>query len=304
MKSYLFAIVFFVFSLNACTQHSAQAAGSVSTEQSAPPSYRIVKNSTADSLKIVSLLQEAKSVNKENDLVMFFARKFLKCPYVAKTLDQEEEECLVINTTGLDCTTFVENVLALAWCAKHKQTTFQDFCNALVKVRYIGGEVAYTSRQHYFTIWMEDNVKENIVKRINLPDAPLSAKRKPQVNYMTTHVNDYTMLSKHPQWIVEIDKMEKRVNNIELTYIPKQQLAKSEKYRQHVKDGDIIGIVTNKKGLDISHVGFAVWHEDGLHMMHASSNKAIYQVIEDPQSLYQYLQKQPSAVGISIVRML
>lgn len=261
--------------------------------------YKVVKKNSKDSETIVQLLKEAK---RDDNLVLFYARKFLGTPYVSYTLDQEKEECLVVNTKQLDCTTYVENVLALAWCAKHGKTSFNDFCDVLAKVRYIAGKVAYTSRQHYFTIWMDDNVKEKLVKHVSLPPAPLSAKRKPKVNYMTTHVSDYSMLNAHKQWIKDIEKMEKKVNEIELTFIPKQQLAKSGKYRNYVKDGDIIAIVTNKKGLDISHVGFAVWHKDGLHLMHASSSKK--KVVDDDVSLYNYLQKQSSAVGISLLRML
>ena len=261
--------------------------------------YKVVEKNSQDKTRIVSLLNAAKS---NDNLVLFYAKQFLGTPYVAKTLDQEKEECLVINTKQLDCTTYVENVLALAWCAKNKKTTFQDFCDVLAKVRYIGGNVAYTSRQHYFTIWMDDNVKEKLVKHVSLPPAPLSAKRKPKVNYMTTHVADYSMLNAHKQWIKEVEKMEKNVNDIELAYIPKQQLAKSDQYRKYVKDGDIIAIVTNNKGLDISHVGFAVWHKDGLHLMHASSKKK--KVIDDDVTLFNYLKGNKNAVGISLVRML
>ena len=149
---------------------------------------------------------------------------------------------------------------------------------------------------------MDDNVKEKLVKHVSLPPAPLSAKRKPKVNYMTTHVADYSMLNAHKQWIKEVEKMEKNVNDIELAYIPKQQLAKSDQYRKYVKDGDIIAIVTNNKGLDISHVGFAVWHKDGLHLMHASSKKK--KVIDDDVTLFNYLKGNKNAVGISLVRML
>ena len=91
------------------------------------------------------------------------------------------------------------------------------------------------------------------------------------------------------------------VNKMQFTYIPKAQLANSDKYKKYISDGDIIGIVTNKQGLDISHVGFAVWHDDGLHLMHASSLKK--EVIEDPLTLYQYLQRQKTGVGIRVANV-
>ena len=109
------------------------------------------------------------------------------------------------------------------------------------------------------------------------------------------------MLNAHRQWLQAIKEMEQDVCQTEFVYIPKDQLRNSDRYRDYIHDGDIIGIVTNKKGLDISHVGLAVWHEDGLHLMNASSIHK--KVIDEPMTLYQYLQKQTSRVGICLMRM-
>jgi hypothetical protein len=48
-------------------------------------------------------------------------------------------------------------------------------------------------------------------------------------------------------------------------------------------------------------VGVAVWHNDGLHMLHASSMKK--KVIEDPLTLSAYLSKHPSFTGIRVIRV-
>lgn len=264
--------------------------------------YEVRIKHQGDSAKIVRLLKEGANLPPEENVTLFYARQFLGYPYVGGTLDVDKEEGLIINTEGLDCTTFVENVLALSICTKKGQTSFQDFCNTLVQVRYIGGEVSYTKRQHYFTIWIDDNINDGFLESIQLPEAPLSAKRTANVNYMTTHVSAYKMLNAHKQWLPEIKEMEKKVNKVQFTYIPKAQLANSDKYRKYVKDGDIIGIVTNKQGLDISHVGFAAWHKDGLHLFHASSLRK--KVTDDPMTMYDYLQRQSSSVGIRVVRVL
>ena len=68
-----------------------------------------------------------------------------------------------------------------------------------------------------------------------------------------------------------------------------------------IKDGDIIAIVTKKKGLDYSHLGFAVWGEDGkLRLLNASSVHK--KVVEEPMTLYQYLKRNPTSVGIRVFR--
>ena len=263
--------------------------------------YSLSITHKGDSAHIVRLLHEGGAQPAGTNLPLFFARHFKGYPYVAFTLDQNKEEQLVINTEGLDCTTFVENVLALTVCVKRQLNTFRDFCDVLTQVRYIEGKVAYTSRQHYFTIWIADNLADRLIEEIQLPKPPMTATRKANVNYMTTHVESYKMLSAHPQWVPAIREMEKQVNNISFTYIPKAQLRDSNRYRDYIHDGDIIGIVTDKKGLDISHVGFAVWHADGLHLFNASSLHK--KVVDEPMTLYQYLLKQTSSVGIRVVRI-
>ena len=71
--------------------------------------------------------------------------------------------------------------------------------------------------------------------------------------------------------------------------------------RNTVKDGDVIVIITNKKGLDTQHLGFASWHKDGLHLLNASSIH--HKVIEEPMTLRQYLYKHPTMPGIRILRI-
>ena len=303
-KNKMILAVLVALILVSCGNQTAQASGHEvdRVEQNThQQSFEVRKANKADSIRIVGLLKEGNALEKDVNIVMFYARKFLGKPYVAYTLDQELEERLVVNTEGLDCTTYVENVMALTICTKRKLTSFKDFCNVLAQVRYVGGKVAYTTRQHYFTYWISDNIKEALIADVDLPAAPLSQKRKPKVDYMTTHVSSYKMLNAHREWLPDIKKMEQVVNATSFSYIPKEQLKDSGKYSKYIKDGDIIGIVTNKAGLDISHVGFAVWHKGQLHLMNASSLHK--KVVDEPMTLYQYLQKQTSSVGIRVVRI-
>jgi hypothetical protein len=263
--------------------------------------YRIVTSNPSDSIQIEKMLQEAKKLGNNDNIPLHFARNFIGLPYVAHTLDRSLEESLVVNTRELDCTTFVENVLALTVCKLRNMSSFHDFCSVLTTVRYTKDEVAYTARQHYFTQWIDDNIKDGIVEEIKLPEPPLSQKRKPYVDFMTTHVEAYKMLNGHREWVPAIAEMEKQVNQMEFWYVPKEKLRDSQQYKEYIHDGDIIGIVTNKKGLDISHVGFAVWHKDGLHLMDASSIHK--KVVDESITMYQYLMKQKSSVGIRVVRI-
>lgn len=266
----------------------------------------------ADSAKVVSLLSEARKQKRGTNLMLYFARQFLGVPYVAHTLDREREERLVVNLRELDCTTFIETVTALALCASHGETTFRAYCERLRRVRYIGGEVAYTRRKHYFTVWIEDNVRQGIVERIEPTAADLRSERHPftatqrlSVNYMTSHSKAYTMLSAHPGWLPEIRTMERTMDGKQYRFIPKTALrstkANNQLLRRYIKDGDIIVILTSIAGLDTSHIGMAVWHSDGLHMLNASSVHK--RVVIEPMLLATYMAKHPKQRGIRLVRV-
>lgn len=254
-----------------------------------------------DSIKIVSLLKEASLLKqKPASWMLWFGKKFAGVPYVGGTLDKTAAEHLIVNTRQLDCTTYVEMITALTMCAQNHETSFTAYCNHLKHVRYIGGEVSYVKRQHYFTVWMDDNEKEGIVKNIS-PNPPFTAVQKVNVNWMSTHVSSYKMLTAHPEWRTGIRKLEQSVSGKSYRYIPKGKIANTQLFRNTIKDGDIIAIITNKKGLDTTHIGIASWHKDGLHLLNASSIHK--KVIDEPMTLYQYMQKHPVQIGIRVCRV-
>lgn len=254
-----------------------------------------------DSIKIVSLLKEASQLKqKPASWMLWFGKKFAGVPYVGGTLDKTAAEHLIVNTRQLDCTTYVEMITALTMCAQNHETSFTAYCNHLKHVRYIGGEVSYVKRQHYFTVWMEDNEKEGIVKNIS-PNPPFTAVQKVNVNWMSTHVSSYKMLTAHPEWRTGIRQLEQSVSGKSYRYIPKGKIANTQLFRNTIKDGDIIAIITNKKGLDTTHIGIASWHKDGLHLLNASSIHK--KVIDEPMTLYQYMQKHPVQIGIRVCRV-
>lgn len=65
-----------------------------------------VEYTAADSIRIEQLLKQAQREKPEN-VMMYFGKQFLGVPYVGHTLEEGDKEHLIINTRGLDCTTFV-----------------------------------------------------------------------------------------------------------------------------------------------------------------------------------------------------
>ena len=265
------------------------------------PLWAKAQYTTADSIKVVKLLQEGKKQKGKQDLVLFFARKFLGIPYVASTLENNTDEQLVINLRQLDCTTFVENVLTLTLCTKNGQTTFDDFCNQLRKIRYRNGKVGYPTRLHYFSEWISDNTRMGFVEETQAPNPPFSAVQTLQINFMSTHVDKYPMLVRTPSFIIPIAQMESELNGQTCRYIPKVGILNNAACKQAVKDGNILALVTSRQGLDTSHVGFAIWKKDGLHLFHASSLQK--KVVEDKSLLRNYMMKQKSQLGVRVVKV-
>lgn len=262
-----------------------------------------------DSLRVVELLElgakemaNGKSLNGKC-LTLFYAKQFMNRPYVAHTLEiKDKEEHLAVNLQSLDCTTLVENVCALALTTSHGSKRWQDFLYWLQRLRYQDGKInGYSSRNHYFSQWIQSGEKLGMVKEV-VPNNNISVPMKLNLTYMSTHPDSYPLLKVSMEERRLIAEMEKRATGATVRYIPKEKVGYSKKALDCIYDGDIIAITTKKAGLDISHVGFAVWEKDGkLHLLNASSIHK--KVVLEPMTLYDYMQEHSSQTGIRIIRL-
>jgi len=255
-----------------------------------------------DSSFVVKALAESRQLPRTTNFPLHFARLFLGRPYVAHTLEGNDSERLVVNTRQLDCTTLVENVTALTLCVYRHLYTWRDYLNALVQMRYRDGRLdGYTSRLHYFSDWISDNSRKELVVEAQSPVPPFTAVQTLDINYMSRHPEAYSALKAHPEMIPVIAAQEDSLTGHQYRFIPKAKIDDSREMRSAVRDGDIIAITCSKPGLDIAHLGFAVWRRDGLHLLNASQLHK--RVVEEPMTLRQYLQKHPSHTGIRIIRI-
>ena len=262
-----------------------------------------VSYTKADSLRVVELLEQGARNKEQEALTLFYANQLMNQPYVAHTLEiKDMEEHLAINLQSLDCTTLVENCCALALTTSHGSKSWKDYLSWLQKLRYDDGKIdGYKSRNHYFSQWIQSGTKLGLVKEI-VPPTSISVPMKLSLTYMSDHPDSYPLLKVDMNERKLIAEMEKRVTGATVRYIPKEKVGDCKKVFGHIKDGDIIAITTNKKGLDISHVGFAVWGKDGkLHLLNASSIHK--KVVLEPMTLYEYMQKHPSQTGIRVIRL-
>ena len=128
-----------------------------------------VFSSKADSLRIDSLLNASseRSYKTNSERLLFFAKSFIGTPYKGGTLDAGENETLIVRTDSLDCTTYVEAVLALYLSSFKDNPGYDDFSESLIYIRYRGGVIdGYASRLHYFSDWASDNEKKGILREV------------------------------------------------------------------------------------------------------------------------------------------
>ena len=181
-----------------------------------------VQYNKSDSLKVVELLEGARRQPSGTNIVIYFARQLKGLPYVAHTLEVNRTEKLVVNLRLLDCTTYVENVVALALCMSQKAYTFKAFCDNLCKIRYRGGATPhYTKRLHYFTDWIADNTAKGICSEVQSPNPPFTAVQKIAVYYMSTYPSKYKMLAENPEYVPVIAATERELNKASYWYVPK-----------------------------------------------------------------------------------
>lgn len=237
-----------------------------------------------------------------SDLIIETARFFLGTPYVASTLEKEPEG-LVVNLREMDCTTFVENVLALTRTLQDSRTLqdtlppFDVFCNHLQQLRYRRGTIGYTDRLHYMTDWMYENARKGYVKDLN---ADLGGKPLPlALSFISTHPDSYKQLVDHPDRLLEMVEIEKAINSRPYFYLPKTNMPQAF---SHLQNGDIVCFVTTIPGLDVTHVGIIYYYKGTVSFIHASS--IAKKVIINEESLQEYTSRMKSNRGLLLGRPL
>ncbi|GMN10185.1 DUF1460 domain-containing protein [Croceitalea sp. MTPC9] len=229
------------------------------------------------------------------DTIVSIGTSFLGTPYVEKTLEIGEKESLVVNLRGLDCTTFVENVLAFTLVLRTPDKLFDNFIENLETIRYRNGELnGYASRLHYFTDWIRDNEKIGLVRDITT-DLGGVMLEKP-INFMGTHRDLYPYL-KDDENFKQILETEAELAKETLCYLPLDKIKSQEK---NIQSGDIIALATSIKGLDVTHTGFAIRQPNGrIHLLHASSSGEV-KISKEP--LVDYLKNIKNNIGIIVAR--
>ncbi|MGG1905393.1 DUF1460 domain-containing protein [Enterobacter ludwigii] len=211
----------------------------------------------------------------QGDLISLVSSTFLQTPYQGETLigSQSTPEQLVVNLRGVDCFTLLDYVQALT-----KSDTRKGFLRQLVKTRYVDGKVSYLARRHFLSDWFA-TVPRNA--RDVTPDiSPDYAVADKQLNRKPDGGEYIPGLGIHPR----------KINYIHGNAI-------SQLVLDRLKTGDYVGVYSPLEGLDVSHVGIVIRHDEQVWFRNASSLAANRKVVDSP--FLEYMRAKP---GIVVLR--
>jgi hypothetical protein len=200
---------------------------------------------------------------------------------------------------GMDCWTFFEIALGTARALKASANpTTQDLLRMIELDRYRGGRCngIFTSRLHYLEQWLYDNQSRGLVKNVT-PSLPGARKLKRDLREMTVAWHSSRQLRANPALVPELARIERHLSRRGIWYVPRAKVAAAEK---HLRNGDIVCIVTTWPRGYTSHVGIAYRDNRGvLRLVHASKNSG--RVIVDSR-LSSYIKRYSSHAGIMVAR--
>lgn len=255
------------------------------------------------------------------------SRQFLGRPYELFVLGEGQQgdldQCPLYRLDKFDCETFVTSMLALT--LSHSLTGYQRCVRFL---RYQQSQVSFLNRHHFTSIDWNLNVQKTGLLT-DVTQKIYDSKHHPIFKWSDTWVEPagwYARLSKNrvrlrdptdskseSAWLaIKAAGKTKPAVRSRLPYLPMTALFDEQglpRYYifQQIPNGAVIEIVRpnwqlkDKIGtnLDISHLGFAFYHDGTLWFRHASDLK--HQVTEEP--LVDYLAKfrsSPTVGGINV----
>lgn len=238
-------------------------------------------------------------IHDANGLIEFYARQLLGTPYVAHTLEADEE-ILTINIHELDCLTFIETLYALTRATLNQRYSWRDYAANIENVRYRGGTMGdYSSRIHYISEWIIDNhMRGNLVEVT--PDLPHADYLVKNIDYMTKNPGQYRQLKNDSAMVEKIRRYELRQHRF--PYLKRSWLNNKD-VKAALHSGDFISLVTKIDGLDVSHNGIVIVDEKGdPYLLDASMSGG--KVLLESKPLFKYLERSKNNIGVRIFRMM
>lgn len=287
----LFIVLLMACGSNQTTQQVAQAATTT----------QMRFHCDSDTTVINGLLAKGNEsgIADANALIEFYARQLLGTPYVAHTLEADEE-VLTINIHELDCLTFIESLYALTRATLNHRYSWRDYAANIENVRYRGGTMGdYSSRIHYISEWIIDNhLRGNLVEVT--PDLPHADYMVKNIDYMSKNPSQYRQLKNDTAMVEKIRRHELRQHRF--PYLKRSWLNDKD-VKATLRSGDFISLVTKADGLDVSHNGIIIVDDKGdPYLLDASMSGG--KVMLESKPLFKFLERSKNNIGVRVFRMM
>ncbi|MDE6643190.1 MAG: DUF1460 domain-containing protein [Muribaculaceae bacterium] len=256
-------------------------------------------NESEDTTRINELLIKCQKVKTPGEKVKAMALSFEGTPYVAHTLEGDTE-LVTVNIDELDCTTFVETVLALAYTAEEGRTSWRDFVYNLERIRYRNGELnGYPSRLHYISDWIVDNSHRGNLQEVT-NRFPFYHNITKTLSFMTENRDKYQSLKSDSLNYERMKNVELGYYSHQFPYIKTVDLRKKET-KDAFQSGDVVALVTSMKNLDVTHLGIIIKKDGEPYLLHASSSHGKVEVTSVPFD--EFMKNNRSLLGVRVIRL-
>jgi len=205
----------------------------------------------------------------------------------------------------MDCVTFFENSLCIARIIQKSKLYLNSLIEEVTFTRYRNGKIEdYSSRLHYTSDWITDNVQKKVIEDVTDSIArniyPKGAKPVQfNVTFMSENPQYYKALQNDKTLVEKISHYESEIRKRTYFIITIDKIKSIEKF---LKTGDIIAIATSKKGLDYSHTGLIFVDDEQIaHFLHASTKT---KKVTLDIAISKYVEQNSSNIGISVLRPL
>ena len=256
-----------------------------------------LKNAERDTILINEQLERIAGIKDPSERVFEAGKFFWGKDYVAGTLEGEDE-LLRVSLDGVDCCTFVDLSTAMALSAGRRGLSYRDFLQQLEGLRYRGGRrTDYASRLHYISDWIMDNRMRGNLKELT-GEYEHARFQERSLSFMSDHRKSYRSLQDSAM-VEKIKHVEDGLANHRFPYIRTADLGRKD-FAQMVKTGDLVGLVCNRKDLDVTHMGMIMKKEGVPYLVHASQSLGKVVVTEKP--LVEFMKRNRNLIGIRVFR--
>lgn len=259
-------------------------------------------NEASDTATITRWLDEGAAQRFANPeaRVAFFANKMLGTPYGAHTLEHTPEQ-LTVNLDSVDCTTFVETAMALAFTIGENRSSWRDFIYNLRRLRYRNGEVdGYTSRLHYICDWAVDNIHRGNFSDVTR-EFPRVNELTRTIDFMSSNRSSYPALADSATY-ARIRSIESGYRQHKFYFVKSIDMANKD-VKAAFHNGDVVALISNLKNLDVTHMGIVVRESPSAepYLLHASSKEG--KVVVTKQPMADFFKKNRQWLGVRVFRL-